>query len=266
MRGPAAGSRPAAAPGRNAGLKRLRSVRASVSTPTAALSRLRPDRESLLIWGAILYAEAMVVLAYVAFVGDPPSTLRYVLLLTYPFVWIDLSLWAYWRVDPPGAPRRRRAVVGAVAGGYLLVLSYFGGVVGPGAGEVATGLRIVTYQIPPGFAPAALYSGSTLSVNLIPFKVVGYLALAYLLYVTLLDAVGSAAAGVLGLFSCVSCTFPLIAGLASGLAGGSAALATTITEQSYGISTAVFVVTVLLLVWRPTAADLGRLWTAVRRE
>jgi hypothetical protein len=237
-----------------------------VSTPTATLSRLRPDRRSLLVWATILYAEVMVVLAYVAFVGDPPSTLRYVLLLSYPFVWFDLSLWAYWRVDAPEAPRRRRAAVGAAAGGYLLVLAYFGGIVGPGTPEFATGIRIVTSEFPPGFGPAVLYSGSAFAVNLIPFKVVGYLALAYLLYVTLLDAAGSAAAGVLGVFSCVSCTFPLIAGLVSGLAGGSAALATAITEQSYGVSTAAFVVTVLLLVWRPTAADVGRLRSAVRRE
>lgn len=231
---------------------------------TAALSRLRPDRESLVVWAAILNAELLVVLAYFAFISGPPESLRFLLVVVYPFVWLNLSVWAYWRVDPPGAPLRRRALLGAVAAGYFLVLSYFGGVIQPGGGEFATGLRVAV-ELPPGFSPALLYNGPDVAVNFLPFKVVGYLALAYLLYVTFLDAAGSAAAGLIGVFSCVSCTFPVFAGLVSGFAGGGAALATTIMQRSYGLSTVVFVITVFLLMWRPTMADLARLRGALGR-
>jgi hypothetical protein len=231
-----------------------------VST-TTVISRLRPDRESLVAWAAILNAELVVVLAYVAFISGPPESLRFLLLLVYPFVWLNLSVWACWRVDSPAGPRRQRALVGGLAAGYFLVLSYFGGVVQPGNAEFATGLR-VALELPPGFSPALLFTGSLVTLNLLPFKVVGYLALSYLVYVTFLEAAGSAAAGVIGIFSCVSCTFPVVAGLVSGVTGGGAALAATIMQRSYWLSTVVFVVTVLLLVWRPTAADAARLQRA----
>lgn len=98
-----------------------------------------------------------------------------------------------------------------------------------------------------------------LQFALLPFKLVGYLALAYLVYVTVLDATGGVLGGVLGLFSCVSCTLPVIAGVLSGFVGGAGAVATAAYAQSYALSTAVFVLTIALLVWRPTVADLRAL-------
>jgi len=54
----------------------------------------------------------------------------------------------------------------------------------------------------------------------------------------------------LGLLSCVSCTWPVLASLVGGVAGGTG-LAAAVTTQSYGLSTVVFCVTVGLLYWRP---------------
>ena len=84
-----------------------------------------------------------------------------------------------------------------------------------------------------------------------PAYVVGYLALSYLLYVTVLDAAGSAVGGLLGLVSCVSCAWPVFATVASTVFGGAGLLAASAAEVPYDISTAVFLLTVALLYWRP---------------
>lgn len=232
---------------------------------TVTVPRYRPDRRVVLYWAAILNAELLVLLAYFAFVTGPPRRPGFVLLATYPFVWLNVSWWAYRGTDVPVATGRRRAVAGGLAVGYFLVLAYVGGLLQPGLGDLATGLRVVLVDVPPGFAPAVLYSGKAVVVNVVPYQVVGYLALAYLVYVTAVDVSGSVAGGMVGLFSCVSCTFPVIATLISGVTG-SAALAATASQQSYGLSTAVFVVTVLLLRWRPDAVDLARVRGALARR
>jgi cytochrome c biogenesis protein CcdA len=57
--------------------------------------------------------------------------------------------------------------------------------------------------------------------------------------------------GILGLLSCVSCSWPILATLVTGVAGSGTAIAGAAYAQSYGLSTVVFVVTVGLLYWRP---------------
>ncbi len=223
---------------------------------TITTARLRPSREGLLAWAALLNAELLLVVLYLIWTGVTPTRPAY---YVYPFVWINAGLWALWTVDRPTGTGRRRLLAGAIAAGYFLVLAYFGGLFAVGVGGYESGLNVVLDSFPPGWSPAVLYGGSTLTLVFLPFKVFGYLTLAYLVYATVLDATGGAAAGVLGLFSCVSCTLPLIAGVLSGFVGGSAALVSAAYGQSYGLSTVVFVVTVVLLVWRPTTADVGRL-------
>lgn len=236
-----------------------------MSTPVVPLGRLRPDRKTL-AWGALLVnTELLVVLAYFWFGGGFPTEPGYLFLVAVPWVWLNASAWALWRTDAPDASTRKRLLAGAIAVGYFLLLARVGGVLLPGIGERALGFRLALYEIPPGFAPALLYSGSDAVVNLIPFRVVGYATLAYLVYVTVLDTAGSVAAGVLGLFSCVSCALPVFAAVVSGL-GGSAALAATVTDGSYALSTAVFVLTVGLLRWRPDATDLARIRRLLNRR
>ena len=74
------------------------------------------------------------------------------------------------------------------------------------------------------------------------------------MYATVLDAARSAVTGVLGLLSCVSCSWPVLASLATGVAGGGSGLAAAVSTGSYGLSTVVFVATVALLYWRPFGA------------
>ncbi|GAA0243931.1 hypothetical protein ACFFQF_03590 [Haladaptatus pallidirubidus] len=213
-------------------------------------ARFRPSGETLL-WGAVvLNAELFTLIYYFATSNYSGGELRYLL---YPFVWINVALFAVWKTNPISRSDRDKIVGVAVAVVYFLVLGYAGGlfsVTQPMPGISSSGFRIA--WLPPGWGPALLYRGDLLRLSILPFKLVGYLALAYLVYATVLDAAGSAISGILGLFSCVSCTWPVVASLVTGIAGAGSGLATMATSGSYDISTVVFVVTVALLYWRPT--------------
>lgn len=213
------------------------------------LDRFRPARTTVL-WGLlVLNTELLLAVAYLA---RPDVSLMGWRYHASFFVWITLGLWAILATYPASGvngatTRRRRLLAGAIGVGYFGVLAYAGGLVGPSAR--ATGFRIA--YLPPGLGPAVLYGTETIQFVLVPFKVVGYLALAYLVYATVLDAAGSAVGGVLGALSCVSCTWPVLATLAGGVFGGSAGVATAALDQPYAVSTVVFVATVGLLYWRP---------------
>lgn len=219
---------------------------------STVIDRLRPHRGPILL-ALLLVNTELIALALYHLVA--PVTITQLAVLVIPFIWINVALWAVWRVDLPPANRRRRLVAGLIAIGYLLVLGYLGGLYGSGIGARATGLRVSTV-LPPGWGPALLYSGEYVRFALVPFKVGGYLTLAFLIYVTVLDTARGVAAGMLGLFSCVSCTLPLIAAALSGLVGGGGAIVGLVSAQSYRLSTVVFVVTVLLLVWRPSIGSV----------
>jgi hypothetical protein len=226
-----------------------------MSTIQRRLDGLPVARETLLYGAALVNLELLLVLAYLALVQ--PTVTR-PLFYVYPFVWINVALWAVWRTTRPVADGLRLWVARALAAGYLLLLGYVGGLYGV-SGGVAVGLRFELTALPPGWAPAVIYGGELFQFALLPFKLVGYLALAYLVYVTVLDATGGVLGGVLGLFSCVSCTLPVVAGVLSGFVGGAGAVATAAYAQSYLLSTVVFVVTVGFLVWRPSVADVRTL-------
>ena len=216
-------------------------------TRTLDFERFRPDRDTLLWAGLLVNTELILTFAYLLLSDAQVTEPRY---LVYPFVWLNASVWAFVHADPVARSTRDRYVGAAIAVGYFLLLARVGGVVAPGVGEHALGWRIA--WLPPGWGPAVLYSGAAVNLALMPYKVVGYLALAYLVYATVLDAAGSAVSGLLGLLSCVSCTWPVVATVATGLTGSGAAIATAATNFSYAIGTVVFVVTVGLLSWRPT--------------
>lgn len=213
--------------------------------------RFRPARTTLLYGAVIVNAEIIWLLAYTFVTGVVPDEPLYY----YPFVWLNVGLWAVWRTRPAETTTRNRRIAFGVATGYFFVLAYFGGLFGAAAvpaGTSPAGARIALESLPPGWSPALLYQGEFLRAAIVPYKLVGYLALTYLVYATAIDAAGAALSGVLGLLSCVSCTWPILATLVSGVAGGSTALVGTVYSQSYGLSTLVFVVTVALLYWRPT--------------
>ncbi len=209
-----------------------------------SLTRLRPTRGELLAGALLVNTELLVVFVYLA-VADVTATA--VMPYVYPFVWLNVSLWALVRVRVPESSRRRTLLAAGVGVAYFLVLAYVGGLVGfSGSG---TGFRL-GWPLPPGWGPALLYNGGALTLALVPYRVIGYATLAYLVGVAVLDAARGALSGVVGLFSCVSCTLPVVATVVSSVFGASAA-AQFATSRPYGVSTAVFVLTVGLLVWRP---------------
>lgn len=212
-----------------------------MSTLDSDLRGLRPDNQSLLKWGVVVNTEILLVLLYVLLLDGAATD---PVLLTFPFVWLNVAAAVLLYVRPAPASTRRRVLAGLVALGYAVVLGYVGGVFG--LGGQGTGLRTVL-AAPPGFAPSIVYSGATLSVVLTPWKVGGYLALAYLVYVTVVDASGGLAGGFLGLFSCVSCVLPIVASVLGGFAGIGATLYQAALYQSYGLSTVVFLLSVGLL-------------------
>jgi hypothetical protein len=216
---------------------------------TATL-RSRVDVHTLL-YGAVL-ANTLVLLAvaYLLLGGVVGMEPRY---SVYGLLWLFVGIAVLWKADPAPTDSRTRRRAVAVAAVYFAALAVAGGLVTlPGAGE-SWGARLV--PLPPGWGPAPVLTTPYLVVGLVPARVVGYLALSYLVYATVIDAVGSAVSGLLGLLSCVSCTWPVLASVATGVIGGGSAVATVALGFSYDLSTAVFLVTVGLLYWRPSVGD-----------
>ncbi len=209
--------------------------------------RLRP-RDETVRWGALLIlAEIALLLAYYSVADARLVAVRFVV---YPLVWINVAAWAVARTDLPESTPRRRRLGAAVAAAYFLVLAYFGGLWGLGSPPLAPYLEVS--WLPPGWGPAVLFADFGVVMALMPYKLVGYVALAYLVYAVLLETAGSALHGVVGLFSCVSCTWPILATVLSGVFGAGSAVASVATGQPYGVSTLVFLSAVALLVWRPS--------------
>ncbi len=204
-------------------------------------------------WARLLLIEAFVLVAYFALTSTSPTgEVRYLL---YPFVWINVCIWAIRRVSLPDTTSRHRVGAGVVAGVYLLVLLYIPGLIGPGVGGTPIDLRIAPAA--PGWGPILALTSPWLRVYLIPFEFVGYATLAYLVFTTVLVSTRGALSGVLGLATCVGCTVPILAPLIGLFGGPAAGLSTAAFAWSYDIGTAVFVGTVALLVWSVTTAGSG---------
>ncbi|WP_331236440.1 DUF7546 family protein [Natronorarus salvus] len=199
----------------------------------------------------VLVAELWLLAIYFAFTPAEPTSLRYLL---YPFVWINVGLWVILKTAPPTAERRHRAGAAVLALSYFLVLAALSGLVGVHTGQehqIHAVSGLYTTMGAPGWGPAVAYVGETVHLSFVPYLVIGYLALAYLVYVTVLDAAGAALSGVLGLATCVGCAVPVVASLVAGVAGGSSALTVAVYSLSIDISTGVFVLAATLLYWRP---------------
>ena len=224
----------------------------------------RPTKTDLLVGAVVVNAEILAVLLYLAVQPVTVDSWRFIV---YAFCWINAGLYAVAKTRPADASRSTKRVAMLVAGGYFLVLAVAGGVVGPshtsplaslitdghlhshGAAAASFDLRL----LPPGWGPALVYQGSWLMVILMPFKVIGYLSLAYLVYATAIDAAGTALSGSLGLLSCVSCTWPVVGSLVTTLFGSGSVVVAAATTWPYDVSTAAFLATVALLTWRPLA-------------
>lgn len=225
-----------------------------MSTPTVAVRGVRLSRADLLAAATVVNLELALVVAYFAFTD---ATLVSPLFTLYGLVWVDVALVVFARYDPPAVGGAARYRAAAVAAGYALVLAYVGGVVGPATEMTPAGVGVAL--LPPGWGPAVTYGGSVVAAVLTPAKVLGYAAIVYLLYGAVAETSGAGLAGVLGLFSCVSCSFPILAGAAASAFGGGGAIAAAAAGLGYGPSTAVFLVTVALLWWRPGVDRLASL-------
>lgn len=219
------------------------------------LSRVRPNvrlpsSDQLLRYALVLNLQFVAVALYYSFSSLRLTEPRYVL---FGLLWINVGLLAVRsRRLPSEIPFRTRRRALAVATAYFGLLAITGGLIGTGI-ESAGGLRVA--WLTPGWGPALVYAGSNVSLVLMPAYVVGYAALAYLVYAALLETTRSAVGGVLGLLSCVSCTWPIVAAVGSTLVGGAGFLSTSAMQLSYDLSTVVFLATVALLYWRPGLGD-----------
>lgn len=216
-------------------------------TKTTPIDRVTSflSRPRVTVGAAILNVEVILLVWYYALMPAVPTDL---LILAYPFIWINASIWAISRVRFSPTSTRIRYLALGIGVGYFLVLGNFGGLYN----FTGSGLGFRIAMLPPGWGPVPIYSASTFTIALLPFKLIGFLTLAYLVAVTVVDATASGLAGFVGLFSCVSCTWPLLATVLTGIFGTASAAASIVSGQPYGASTVVFLASVGMLVWRPT--------------
>lgn len=190
-------------------------------------------------------AEVLLVAVHFAVRPGEPTTLRYVL---YPFVWINASVWAVAKTTPADADPRREAVAVVLAVAYAATLATLGGLVGlTGGAEGPLGLRVALRS--PGWGPVVAYVSPAFYVTFVPYLVVGYLSLSYLLYAAAVDALAATPLGALGLVACAGCSVPILTALAGSLAGAAGVAAAY--AHSLDLATAAFVATVALLYYRP---------------
>jgi hypothetical protein len=160
--------------------------------------------------------------------------------LLYPLVWLGVSAGALWFVRSQLPTLGPAALV--IGAGYALVLLWSAGLLAGSSGSIDLAVHLGV----PGWGPALVYDGAFVRVTLIPFLVVGYATLGLLAAVAVDHLAGAATAGVVGLFACVSCTAPLLAGLATSLGAGS--IAATLSGAAYPLATAAFLLSVGVFV------------------
>jgi hypothetical protein len=206
---------------------------------------------------AAIALEGILVAGYFLATPGGVTVPRYVL---YPFVWINAVLVAAYRTPLPSASPRRHLLAGVLAAVYFLLLANWAGLVGFTVGghhpipETVLGVSVGSGS--PGWGRVRLIT-RVLYVSFVPYRVIGYLGLTYLVYAAILDASGAVASGAVGLLSCLSCSFPIIASFATGLVGGLVTVMTTVVAYSIDISTVAFLASVALLYWRPGFPSFG---------
>lgn len=228
-------------------------------TGPETLARLRDRlddprvRWHLVFWGTVVFVEVALVALYLRFTPAEVDAVRYVV---YPFVWIDVALWAVLRSRP--VPARTVARVGAagVAVAYLGVLLWLPGnlAVDP-VDALGTGLE--WRMAIPGWGPVVGYEGDLLRLRLVPFETVGYLGLAYLVYLNLLLVTRASFAAIAAIGTCVGCTVPVLVPLLGLLGGTGTSLASTAYAWSYDVGTVLFVAVVGVLWWSQRRGRLG---------
>lgn len=193
-------------------------------------------------WLGLIVLETVLVASYFAVSPGESGPLRYV---AYPFIWINAGLWCVFRAAPSAANGWHRLLGLTVASGYFLLLMAVPGNVGIGT---ATEWSLRVGWLVPGWGPIVAVSSPLLRLYLVPFEVVGYGALSYLIYVNALRMSRGTLSGALGLVTCVGCTVPVLAPFLGMLGGPAASLSTTAYTWSYDVGTALYLLTLGLLL------------------
>ena len=205
-----------------------------------------PDRR---VWVGLLVVEAVWVLVHFVLTPATVTDPRYVV---YPFVWINAGLYAVWRVEPEPAGDGVRRLADFAGAGYFLALVWLSGLLAVYGPDHAHAHRHGWQVTPatPGWGPRVAYVGDWFHVYFVPYRVVGYLALSYLLWVAVRDLSARTLTGLLGVATCVGCSFPLLVSLVGVVGVGGAGLA-SVSPLSLDLSTAAFLLTVGVFVRRP---------------
>jgi len=203
--------------------------------------------------GLAVAVYAAATSAYLAAVGPIITDLR---VFVYPPVWIATSVAAAVWVDRTVDHRPRPWLGRAVGITYVLGIAWLSGLVDVSSGM--TPLRVVSTL--PGWGPIGLYDNGLVSLSVVPFKLVAYLALGHIVAVLVAAQGGSARAAALGMASCVSCAAPLLLAV-GGLLGGAQATS-MVASVGYDIATVILVATFALLA---RAADRATVDEGCRR-
>ncbi|MFB6113345.1 MAG: hypothetical protein ABEJ58_04490 [Halodesulfurarchaeum sp.] len=194
------------------------------------------------LFGAwVILGEAFLVFGYLQASPIQVTDPRYVV---YPFIWINVAIWAIYTTNTDVGSRRHRLVGTVVAAAYYLVLLAVSGNI---AFVSRTAIALGINPAMPGWGPVITGALPGLELQLVPFETIGYAGLSYLLYANVLDVSRGLLAGALGVFTCISCTVPLWGPVLGLLGGPLASLSGTATAFSYDIGTVVFLFTVFLL-------------------
>ena len=210
----------------------------------ATVDRLHEFADRSVPWVGLIAIQAMLVLLYLEVTGTGIDQLRYIV---YPFIWINLGLWAVLRIKPIAASPKLRGVAIFVASAYVLVLLVLPGKIGFASTALsATGFR-VSWAVP-RWGPLLAYNGEFIRFYFIPFEVIGYLALGYLVYANVLRIARSSLASLLGLVTCAGCSIPILVSVIGILGGAGTTIATTAYQWSYDIGTILFILVVVILI------------------
>lgn len=202
----------------------------------------RVRRSVLALAVAILGIEVGVTVAYLLVSEWSVVQARYVV---YPWIWINTGLFAVWAVRRPGGSRRHQVLAVAAATGYLLVLLVVAGIV---SFPEHAHFHVEVVSLPPAWGPVVIVATPFVTAVLFPYEVIGYVALAYLVYTVVVEVSHAVVGAAVGVLSCVSCSLPIAAALVGGSVGTTGGLAVAAGSYATDLSTLAYLVTVIALL------------------
>lgn len=207
---------------------------------------------------ALVALQVLVAVLYGLVFGTSLLSLHIFLL---PFVWTTVSAVTLWYTEPVSRGSKPTAFAGAVAVGYLSLFLWLSGTIGftPSQLEPVTGPLGFGFDAGRsfGWGPILYYSGEWVGARIIPYQLIGYLSLSYMVYLAVLDVTRSASAGTIGLVLCPGCAAAAFVPAFGGIAGVSAALSVFL-QFSYEIATVMFVVAMGWLYYQPSLETVRR--------